>query len=202
MTVPLRVISLSDALAHEDAALLDLRPVDEYLDLHIPGSLALGYESGPGMAGRARDCLPLDVPLVLLEDQRAEMLNATAALRGKGFTVLGVVQEALASWGSLRGVPASTDVYEGEEPPPGTVLDVGDPGVRIVEGALRVPVEKLWAEAAGLDASGRYVIVAGYGVRAGLAVGILERAGLRELVFWRTRAADSLARVPLGARPS
>ena len=49
-----------DALASRDegAAFVDLRPTDDYLEVHIPGSLSLVYEFGPGMAARARDWAP------------------------------------------------------------------------------------------------------------------------------------------------
>lgn len=201
MTTRIPELDLAAALEARGAAFIDLRPIDEYLDIHIPGSMALVYESGPGMAARARDCFPLDLPLILLEDERVDMGNAAASLRGKGFEVLGAIPDAIARWGALRGRPTSTDVYEGADIPGGTMLDVGDPGVRIVEGARRIPAETLWTAAGDLDSAERYVVTAGYGVRAGLAVGILERAGVTDLVFWKTRASDSFARVPLGAQP-
>jgi rhodanese-related sulfurtransferase len=61
-----------------------------------------------------------------------------------------------------------------------------------VEGAVRVPVEKLWGRTHEVDAGEPVVVVSGFGVRAGLAVGILERAG-REPVVWRPRAVRNLS---------
>ncbi len=93
-TTTLRELDVDDARAYVDggAALVDLRPVDDFLDVHVRGSLPLVYEFGPGMASRARDCLPLDLPLILLGTHDADVDNAAASLRGKGFAVLGTVE--------------------------------------------------------------------------------------------------------------
>lgn len=180
-------IERGDALVAEGAAYVDLRGTHEYLDVHIPGSLSLLYEFGPGMATRARDCLPLDLPLLLLSSPEADMSNAAAALRGKGFTVFGRVDDALQGWAASHGTPASTEVIEGPDAPEGTVLDVADPGVIPPEGGRHIPIDHLWARAAEL-AGEQVVVAAGHGVRAALAVGMLERAGVGEVVFWKTRA--------------
>lgn len=183
-------LSFDDALAaveDDGAAFVDLRPIDAYLDVHIPGSLALLYEFGPGMASRARDCIPLELPLVLLDLGYGDITNAAAALRGKGFSVLGAVTDAINAWAHARGNPASTDVHEGPDAPNGTVLDVGDPGANAPDGALRIPADTLFRRLDEVKGNGRVIIAAGYGVRAALAVGALERAGVDDIVFWRTR---------------
>ena len=92
-TRTLRRLPFEEALAAVDtgAAFVDLRPTDAYLEVHIPASLALLYERGPGMASRARDCLPLDLPLVLVDLGELDYVHAAASLRGKGFTVLGSI---------------------------------------------------------------------------------------------------------------
>jgi rhodanese-related sulfurtransferase len=161
--------------------------VQAYLDVHIPGSLELEYEFGPGFAGRARDCLPLDVPLVLLDLGHGDLHNAAAALRGKGFEVSGTVADPINAWAATRGAPASTEILEGERAAGGIAVDVGDPGAGRCEGARRIALEALWREAPGFSGAGRVVVVAGYGVRAALAVGILERAGVKEVAFWKPR---------------
>jgi hydroxyacylglutathione hydrolase len=171
------------ALVEEGAAFVDLRPIAAYLEVHVPGSVALVYEAGPGMAGRARDCIPLSQELILLTDETAHMGNAAAALRGKGFPVLGQVEDAISAWSTARGSPASTEIVEGPQPPEGALLHVGDPGVAPQEGALHIPVERLW-ERVGEVPEGTVVVLSGYGVRAGLAIGILERAG-RDVRLWQ-----------------
>lgn len=178
-------------LIDRGAAVVDLRPIDDFLDVHVPGSLPLLYEAGPGMAARARDCLPLSLPLLLAHKADVDMANAAAAFRGKGFSVLGVVADIVNAWAEARGAPASTEVVTGSGAPPGTVLDVGDPGAPRVQGAVRIPVERLWARTEEVSAGEPVVVVSGFGVRAALAVGILERAG-REPVVWRPRAVRRL----------
>jgi rhodanese-related sulfurtransferase len=192
-TTTLKALEFDEALAlvEEGAAWIDLRPTDAYLEVHVPGSLALVYEFGPGMASRARDCLPLALPLVLLTDPGFDMINAAAALRGKGFTVLGQVADGVNTW-ARRGRPAaSTEVVEGSDAPAGLLLDVGDPGAAVVENALAVPIERLWTNVDRVGEGSPVVVVAGFGVRAGLAVGMLERAGTEDILFWRTRERTS-----------
>lgn len=168
------------------AAFIDLRPLNEYLDVHIPDSLALVYEFGPGLPSRARDCLPLDLPLVLLDDPVSDLANAAAALRGKGFSVVGGLRDGLRVWGERFGPPRSTEIVIA--PPSGAlVLDVGDPGAEPPEGATSIPAEQLYRRVSELDAA-EVTVVAGYGIRAALAVGILERAGIADISLLRRRS--------------
>lgn len=108
----LKTLGFDEALAAVDqgAAFVDLRPTAAYLDAHVPGSFGLLYEFGPGMAQRARDCIPLDVPLILLDLDHGDLVHATASLRGKGFTVLGQVDDAINAWAERRGTPGSTEL--------------------------------------------------------------------------------------------
>lgn len=165
---------------------IDLRPVDDYLDVHIPGSIELLYEFGPGMPSRARDCIPLSTPLLLLDLGAGDLTNTAVSLRGKGFTVVGYVSDAVNGWAAENGTPASTEIVSGPTPPDGLVLDVGDPGARVTEPGSRIPIERLWSRAGEFTGEERVVLAAGAGVRAALAVGLLERAGVPEVLFWRT----------------
>lgn len=179
-------------LAYEDAtgyvaaggAFVDLRAVDDYLDVHIPGSLSLQYEPGPGFPVRARDCIPLEVPLVLLEREDVDLSVAAAGLRGKGFAVAGAVRDGINGWAQANGSPASTETIDGQTRPSGTVLDVGDPGAPAVEDALKISVERLWTRTADVQGS-PVIVLANRGVRAALAIGMLERAGRRDIALWR-----------------
>jgi rhodanese-related sulfurtransferase len=187
VTSQLHALDFDDALAEVDSggAFVDVRPVQEYLDVHIPGSLELLYEFGPGFAGRARDCLPLDLRLILLDLGYGDPQNAAAALRGKGFDVAGTVSDGINLWASTRGAPISTEVVEGDRASGGIAVDVGDPGAGRCEGARRIPLEHLWEGAEELSGAERVVVVAGVGVRAALAVGILERRGIKEVAYWK-----------------
>src|ERR671919_1352715 len=168
-------LEVADSAVDEGAAFVDLRPIRDYLDVHVPGSLALLYEFGPGMASRARDCLPLSVPLVLLVDGGSDLMNAAASLRGKGFTVLGRLEGGVSEWAKAHGAPASTEVVDAA-PEGATVLDVSDPGAPETDGAVTIPIERLWTRVNELEGKGPVVIHAGRGIRAALAVGTLERA--------------------------
>lgn len=184
----LKKLGFEAAAASVDAggAFVDLRDIDAYLDVHIPGSIALLYEYGPGMASRARDCLPLEVPLVIV-DGPYDSAHAAASLRGKGFAVLGLVEDAINEWAKHRGTPASTEVLRGPQPPPGLLLDVGDPDSVGGHDARHIPVERLWSRIDELRAENKVTVVAGRGVRAAVAVGLLERGGIRQVLFWKTR---------------
>lgn len=190
-TRTLKQLSFADALVVVDsgAAFVDIRRVRDYLDVHIPGSLGNLYESGPGFAGRMRDCIPLEIPLVLMDaDDGPAPVDVAAALRGKGFTILGYVEDALNGWAAAKDTPVSTEVIEGNQAGGKVLLDVGDPGATHVEGALRITSDRLWSrvdEVVGAADGGRVVVVVGYGVRAALCVGILERHGLTEITFWK-----------------
>ena len=186
----LKQLSFSEATRNTDAgaAYVDLRPVREYLDVHIHGSLSLLYEKGPGFQSRARDCVPLKVPLILLEADGVDMINAAASLRGRGFTVPGVLADGINEWSKWYGTPASTEVYRGPEPRQGLVLDVSDPGTAELQGAKPIPIESLWARAGEVADQGRVFVAGGRGVRAALAVGILERTGVADVVYYDTTA--------------
>jgi rhodanese-related sulfurtransferase len=137
------------------------------------------------MASRARDCIPLSVPLILLDLDVDSLEDAAAALKGKGFTVLGVTEDAINLWATHRGTPASTEILS-QAPRGLTLLDVGDPKARPPDGAVSIPTERLWSRVAELDLGRPIAVVSGAGVRAALAVGILERAGARDVALLRT----------------
>lgn len=187
VTTTVKRLTFDDALAVVEmgGALVDLRPTAAYLDAHVPGSLDVVYESGPGMATRARDCLPLAIPYVLLDLGHGDLAGATAALRGKGFNVVGSVEDGLNQWAVKGRRIASTEIVSGGDPPPGTLLHVSDPGAAAPEGAVTIPADDLWVRCHELDRSERVVVVAGWGVRAGLAVGILERNAFEDVALWK-----------------
>lgn len=190
-TSTLKALSFSEATRNIDAgaAFVDLRAVRDYLDVHIHGSLSLLYESGPGFQSRARDCIPLKVPLVLLEAEGVDMLNAAASLRGRGFSVPGMLSDGVNEWSKWYGTPASTEIYRGPQPRQSVVLDVDDPGTAELQDARRVPIEQLWGRSSEVLDEGRIFVAGGRGVRAALAIGMLERAGAQDVVYFDTTSA-------------
>ena len=184
----LRRLEIDEALTlvQAGACFVDIRDVGSYLDVHIPGSIGLLYESGPGFNSRARDCIPLEVPLVLLDLRVGDVMQAAASLRGKGFDVVGTLDDGINRWARQKGAPASTETVT-ERPDNATVLHVHDPGAGDVQADVSIPIEKLWTSVDQVSAR-RVAVAAGFGVRAALAVGILERAG-KEVFFWKTRTS-------------
>lgn len=186
----LKELTFGEAMRNVEAGavFVDLRPVRDYLDVHIQGSLSLLYERGPGFQSRARDCVPLSLPLILLESEGVDMVHAAASLRGRGFAVPGKLKDGINEWSRSHGTPASTEVYRGPEPRQSVVLDVCDPGTTPLDDAVQIPVEQLWARVSEVADEGRIFIAGGRGVRAALAVGILERAGATDIVYYDTLA--------------
>ena len=184
----LRTIELDDALAQAERGALwvDLRTLPQYLEVHVPKSMGLVYEFGPGMAGRARDCLPLSAPLILMHSENANMLHAAASLRGKGFNVVGEVEDAVNGWARAheRGKLVSTDMSEGPVPPFQPVLDVGDSGRRRYSDSVAIPIEHLWERVDEMKRESVVSVLSGRGMRAALAVGMLERVGVNSRL-WR-----------------
>ena len=184
--------SLTAARAREllagDALAIDLRPVGEYLAGHIHGSIPLLYEAGPGLGGRARDLLPLEARLVLLDDGVSPVERAADSFRGKGFDVVGVLTGGVRAWADPL---VTTPVIQlADTPDVLALINVSDPGTVLPPGqgvGASIPVERLWDKAGELGRNWDLGILAGYGVRAAAAVGILETLGFTRLTFVRTR---------------
>lgn len=179
----------ADRILKGGGLLIDLRGIDDYLARHIQGSIPLLYEAGPGLSSRARDLLPLDARLVLVEDETSPLEDAAASFRGKGFDVAGFLPGGVdADPGPFRY--AGTPVMKVEDAEPElTLLDVADPGTRAPERKVFIPAELLWERHGELGDVRRIGVLAGWGVRAASAVGILERLGFGDIFFVRTRPA-------------
>lgn len=180
----------------EGGLLIDLRPTGDYLARHLAGSIPLLYEAGPGLGGRARDLLPLDARLVLLEDGVSSMEDAAAAFRGKGFDVAGFLPGGVEGRQipSHGGITATPEVAIGDSGRGRILLNVADPGAVDAGSAELIPAERLWERGAELDRGASFGVLAGWGVRAAAAIGILEHLGFENLAFVRTR--------PPGAKPA
>ena len=173
------------------ALMVDLRTPTEYLQVHVKASIPLLYEAGPGLGGRARDLLPLGARVILLEDPTSPLDKATDAFRGKGFDVVGYFPGGVDAWPEPAG--GTPVVALGQTPLDMVLLDVADPGTVIPptrRAHVRIPVEHLWDDATQvLDRGADIGVLAGWGVRAAAAIGILERLGLPKLSYVRTRGA-------------
>lgn len=175
-----------------EGVIVDLRPPPAFLSRHILGSVPLLYEAGPGLGGRARDLLPLESRVILLEDGSSPLDKAADAFRGKGFEVVGYFAGGVEAW---PATPGGTPVMALASAPRDLALvNVADPGT-VVEATwqppARIPAEELWARSGELDASEPLGVLAGWGVWAAAAIGILEHLGFRKLTFVRTRDAGA-----------
>jgi hypothetical protein len=137
------------------------------------------------MMGRARDCIPLDTELLLLDDGRGLTDEVAAGLRGKGFSVIGVLPDALGRWGTGGGTFASTPAVTSPRPPDGFLLSVGDPGSPIYDGTTFISIEEFWGRAGEVPNEEPVVLIAARGVRAAMAIGLLEREGITNVTVWR-----------------
>ncbi len=176
----------------EEGLALDLRPIPDYLEKHLRGSVSILWEQGPGFGTRARDLLPLNARLILLEDGSSPLQEAASRLRGKGFDVEGFVAaddiRRLGKLISTRSIPI-TDAGSLH------LLHVGDPGTIHERRSVRIPVERLWDGLSELNTSQRIGILSGFGVRAATAIGILEKFAFKEIVLIRTRPEGATPRV-------
>ena len=167
---------------------IDLRPTDDYLARHAPGTIPLLYEAGPGLGGRARDLLPLDSRLVLLDDGVSPLDKAADSFHGKGFEVVGYLAGGVDAWPESPVRTPQTPL--GEAPVELVLIDVADPGTRVPaerSALAKIPAERLWDRAAELHPTWAIGVLAGWGVWAAAAVGILEKLGFRKVTFVRTR---------------
>lgn len=176
----------------EGGLAIDLRPIDAYLAAHVPGSVPLLFEAGPGLGGRARDLLPLDARLVLIDDGVSPLEKAADAFRGKGFDVAGSFPGGVTAWPA--GTVATTSINLADAPDVLALLDVADPGMLLPPDhgvGARIPAERLWTGTGDLGKHWDLGVLAGWGVRAAAAVGILEKLGFSKLTFVRTRGPSA-----------
>jgi rhodanese-related sulfurtransferase len=182
-------------LLAQGALAIDLRPIDDYLARHIPASIPLLFEAGPGLGGRARDLLPLDARLVLLDDDVSPVERAADSFRGKGFDVVGALAGGVDAW--PEPLVATPVIQLADAPDVLALLDVADPGTVLPPGygvGASIPVDRLWVGAGELGRHWNLGVLAGYGVRAAAAVGILEKLGFTKLTFVRTRRPGDVPR--------
>src|SRR5882672_5876860 len=119
-------VARARAILAGDALAIDLRPIGDYLAGHIHGSIPLLFEPGPGLGGRARDLLPLDAPLVLLDDDVSPMESAADSFRGKGFEVVGALAGGVEAWADPLVTTPVVQLAEARDVL--ALVNVSDPG--------------------------------------------------------------------------
>lgn len=172
------------------AVLLDVRSSDTYLDEHIPGSLHVAL-SGVQFGTRVGFVLPSAAPIIVVADSAAEAQRAADSLRVVAFdNLLGATD--IAAWkaggnetaATARVAPADLErrLQHGEGI---RVLDVREPNeweAGHIAGATFIPYRELPKRMDEVPAEDPLAVVCGSSSRSPIAVSLLERAGIADLI--------------------
>jgi rhodanese-related sulfurtransferase len=174
------------------ALVLDVRGAAAFGAGHVPGALNVGLRGQ--FASWAGTLVPFDRTLVLVTEDEAEVDEAAMRLARVGLeNVAGYLAGGLAAWAGA-GLPVATlpqvtaDELRrqlAEAPGELSVLDVRRPGEYAaghVPGAAPLPLDRLKAEAAGLDARRRYALICAGGYRSSAGASLLQEQGFSNLV--------------------
>jgi hydroxyacylglutathione hydrolase len=165
-------------LVDDGAAVVDVRPIEEYAAAHVPGSLSIELRSAFGTW--LGWLLPEDAVVVVLrspDQDPAEILGQAAKV---GYDVAGEVAGGIAAWTRAYQATASTALVT-----PTTMTDVervldirqdSEFAAGHVPGAQHSELGALAATARSL-ANGPVTVMCGHGERAMSAASVLERAG-------------------------
>jgi hydroxyacylglutathione hydrolase len=163
------------ALINPDSWIIDLRPRDQYLAGHLPGSLSI--EWGSSFAPWTGWLVPFGEPVHLILEPLQDPVWAATELARIGYEVSGATTD-------LEGVELETGRTAAAEDLPdalssgATVIDVRDPSEREmahVAGTVHRYVPDLRYSIPGQD--DEVWVVCESGFRAAIAAGLIERAG-------------------------
>jgi hydroxyacylglutathione hydrolase len=163
------------ALINPDSWIIDLRPRDQYLAGHLPGSLSI--EWGSSFAPWTGWLVPFGEPVHLILEPLQDPVWAATELARIGYEVSGGTTD-------LEGVELETGRTAAAEDLPdalssgATVIDVRDPSEREmahVAGTVHRYVPDLRYSIPGQD--DEVWVVCESGFRAAIAAGLIERAG-------------------------
>jgi glyoxylase-like metal-dependent hydrolase (beta-lactamase superfamily II)/3-mercaptopyruvate sulfurtransferase SseA len=183
--------SAVQALAHQGAELLDVRPSVAHAAAHLPGSLNVGL--GGQFASWAGTLVPAGRRLVVIAEDEAGAREAVVRLARVGLeNVAGYLDGGVAAW-DRAGLPLSrrpqitVDELRSRtrEVPDLQVLDVRRKGEYVaghVPGARHVPLDRLEASAGRLDAARPTAVICAGGYRSSAAASLLARHGFSGLV--------------------
>lgn len=185
-----RPLALSDAITHfqSGAALLDTRPVEEYMLMHVPGSVNLA--ANEQMSNRAGFVLPPEVSIVLLLNEAADYERVVYSLARVGYDhIAGYLVDGLQSW-QAAGLPVTSGAVEdlttaelvemlknGTAP---AVVDVREPWEYAqghIPGARLFPLGQLSERLAELDPQQPVVVVCQTGSRSQTGAAFLRQKG-------------------------
>jgi len=179
-------LSPEDVSALDDSILrLDVRPSDDYLCLHIPGSVHVPV-SGSQFGTRAGFVVAVDTELVLVSQGDDDCRAAVNGLRAVGFEKLrGFLrfEDWIESGREVASIPTISardlSFHLGRDDV--AVLDVREPSEwkqGVVEGAQLLPYHRIMDLGVPLPQAALVATVCESGVRSAIAAALLERRGL------------------------
>ncbi len=171
-----------ERLRSRGATVVDVRPVADYAEAHVPGSLSIPLRAQ--FATWLGWLAPPDVPLVLLRNDDQDPADAVWQALEIGYDhVVGELAGGLPAWIAARLATARAEIVKPSGIGPRQVLDVrqgSEFAVGHLPGAVHMELGAL-ADAADRVPAGPVVVMCGHGERAAGAVSVLERAGHRDL---------------------
>ncbi len=189
-----RPLALTDALPYfqRGAAMLDLRPKDEFVRRHVPGAVHL--EADDQLSNRIGFVLPPDVPLVLVLAGAADYPRVVYALARVGYEIVaGYLADSLDAWEAM-GLPVTSGDVRDLEPaelsqlltsPNGDrplVLDVREPWEfrqGHVPGSLLIPLGELMSRVGELNPEQPVAVICASGSRSQSAAALLAQKGFK-----------------------
>ncbi len=167
------------------ALVVDVRPVDEYSNGHIPGSLSIAFRDV--FATWLGWLVPIETPLLFVpgETPIKDVVEQSMLVGFEDF--VGFLDGGLRAWQEAgRPVARSRFVDAGEAQREinrgALVLDIRERNefaAGHIEGALNIPLGSLPHEVGKVPVDRTVVTYCGHGERAATAVSVLERAGRR-----------------------
>ena len=191
-----RPLTINEAIPHfqRGAALLDTRPRDAFVALHVPGSVHL--EADDQLSNRVGFILPPDLPLILLVENEAVYRQVVFSLARVGYDkVTGYLSEGLDAWQAMGLPVASGDIANispvelhdliingnGSRP---VVLDVREPwefAQGHIPGAVLIPLGQLAGRLGELDSEHPVAVVCATGNRSQSAAALLGQKNFKKI---------------------
>ena len=189
-------LSIREAIPHfqRGAALLDMRPKEEYVKLHVPGSVQIAADEQ--LSSRIGFLLSPEQPIVLLLEDETAYTRALYSLARAGYeSVAGYLAEGMQGW-VAAGLPVTSgDIQDvsapelkalladgsGSRP---VVVDVREPWEYAqghIPGAVLIPLGQLASRLGELDPSIPVAAVCASGNRSQSAAALLGQKGFTKV---------------------
>ena len=187
---PLAAAALAERLA-AGALAIDGRPSADYDAEHIPGSVGIEMETS-GFGTKVAWITAGDAELLLVAEDEAQQLRMQRLLGSVGTSAAGMLAGGFAAWAAaglalesfqvidVAGLAELLERREGLQ-----ILDVRDDhewAQQRIPGSLHVPYHDLGSVRPPLDDQLPVAVICSTGRRSATAVGLVRRAGVREVI--------------------